>query len=126
MSSANDAAAMNDEVALMQRGGKHVLQEHGGVVVQRQQGVAALLGLGHIGSAIAHRLTGFDCAIAYHNRHELPESGYPYAPSAVDLARSVEVLVVAVAGNKGAPPLADREVDLIFYPEPADARYPPI
>jgi lactate dehydrogenase-like 2-hydroxyacid dehydrogenase len=69
-----------------------------------------ILGLGHIGSAIAHRLTGFDCAIGYHNRHELPESGYPYAPSAVDLARSVEVLVVAVAGNKGAPPLVDREV----------------
>jgi lactate dehydrogenase-like 2-hydroxyacid dehydrogenase len=69
-----------------------------------------ILGLGHIGSAIAHRLTGFNCAIAYHNRHPLPDSGYPYAPSAVDLAKSVEVLVVAAAGNKDAPPLVDRDV----------------
>jgi lactate dehydrogenase-like 2-hydroxyacid dehydrogenase len=69
-----------------------------------------ILGLGHIGSAIAHRLGGFNCAIAYHNRHELPDSGYPYAPSAVDLAKSVEVLVVAAAGNKDAPPLVDRDV----------------
>jgi lactate dehydrogenase-like 2-hydroxyacid dehydrogenase len=69
-----------------------------------------ILGLGHIGSAIAHRLAGFNCAISYHNRHELPNSGYPYAPSAVELARSVEVLVVATAGSKDAPPLVDREV----------------
>ena len=51
-----------------------------------------ILGLGHIGSAIARRLSGFNCAIAYHNRHELPGSGYQYAPSVVDLAKSVEVL----------------------------------
>jgi lactate dehydrogenase-like 2-hydroxyacid dehydrogenase len=69
-----------------------------------------ILGLGHIGSAIAHRLAGFNCAIAYHNRHELPGSGYPYAPSAVDLAKSVEVLVVATTGGKNGPPLVSREV----------------
>ena len=69
-----------------------------------------ILGLGHIGSAIAHRLTGFNCVIAYHNRHELPGSGYPYAPSAVDLAKSVEVLVVATTGGKDAPPLVSRDV----------------
>jgi lactate dehydrogenase-like 2-hydroxyacid dehydrogenase len=69
-----------------------------------------ILGLGHIGSAIAHRLAGFNCAISYHNRRELPNSGYPYAPSAVDLAKSVEVLVVAAAGSKDAPPLVGRDV----------------
>jgi lactate dehydrogenase-like 2-hydroxyacid dehydrogenase len=69
-----------------------------------------ILGLGHIGSAIAHRLSGFNCAIGYHNRRELPSSGYPYAPSPVDLAKSVEVLVVAAAGSKDALPLVDREV----------------
>jgi lactate dehydrogenase-like 2-hydroxyacid dehydrogenase len=69
-----------------------------------------ILGLGHIGSAIADRLTGFGCVIAYHNRHELPGSGYPYAPSAVDLAKSVEVLVVATTGGKDAPPLVSRDV----------------
>jgi lactate dehydrogenase-like 2-hydroxyacid dehydrogenase len=69
-----------------------------------------ILGLGHIGSAIAHRLTAFNCVIAYHNRHELPGSGYRYAPSAVDLAKSVEVLVVATTGGKDAPPLVSRDV----------------
>ena len=62
-----------------------------------------ILGLGHIGSAIAHRLAGFDCAISYHNRRQLPNPGYPYAPSPVDLAKSVEVLVVAAAGSKNSP-----------------------
>ena len=69
-----------------------------------------ILGLGNIGSAIAHRLTAFNCVIAYHNRHELPGSGYRYAPSAVDLAKSVEVLVVATTGGKDAPPLVSRDV----------------
>lgn len=69
-----------------------------------------ILGLGKIGSAIADRLSGFNCAISYHNRHELPGSGYPYAPSAVDLAKSVEVLVVATTGAKDAPPLVDRDM----------------
>jgi lactate dehydrogenase-like 2-hydroxyacid dehydrogenase len=69
-----------------------------------------ILGLGHIGSAIAHRLTGFNCVIAYHNRHELPGSGYLYAPSEVDLAKSVDVLVVATTGRRNAPPLVSREV----------------
>jgi lactate dehydrogenase-like 2-hydroxyacid dehydrogenase len=69
-----------------------------------------ILGLGHIGSAIAHRLAGFNCAISYHNRRQLPNPGYPYAPSAVDLAKSVEVLVVAAAGSKNAPPLVCRDV----------------
>jgi lactate dehydrogenase-like 2-hydroxyacid dehydrogenase len=69
-----------------------------------------ILGMGHIGSAIAARLTGFNCAIAYHNRHQLTSSGYPYAPSPVDLAKSVEVLVVATAGDKDGPPLVSRDV----------------
>jgi lactate dehydrogenase-like 2-hydroxyacid dehydrogenase len=69
-----------------------------------------ILGLGHIGSAIAHRLAGFNCAISYHNRRQLPNPGYPYAPSAVDLAKSVEVLVVAASGSKNAPPLVCRDV----------------
>ena len=69
-----------------------------------------ILGLGHIGSAIAHRLSGFNCVIAYHNRRELPGSGYLYAPSEVDLAKSVDVLVVATTGGKDAPPLVSRDV----------------
>ncbi|MGO9383746.1 MAG: 2-hydroxyacid dehydrogenase [Mycobacterium sp.] len=69
-----------------------------------------ILGLGRIGSAIAARLTGFNCVIAYHNRHELISSGYRYAPSPVELAKSVDVLVVATSGGKDGQPLVNRDV----------------
>lgn len=69
-----------------------------------------ILGLGRIGSAIAARLTGFNCVIAYHNRHELTSSDYRYAPSPVDLAKSVDVLVVATGGGKDGQPLVNRDV----------------
>lgn len=58
-----------------------------------------MLGLGRIGSAIATRLLGFDCAIAYHNRHRVDGSPYRYAESPVELAESVDVLVVATTGD---------------------------
>ncbi|WP_319435594.1 2-hydroxyacid dehydrogenase [Mycobacterium sp. RTGN5] len=69
-----------------------------------------ILGLGRIGSAIATRLLGFDCAIAYHNRNEIPGSPYRYAASPVVLAASVDVLVVATAGGPDSAHLVDREV----------------
>jgi lactate dehydrogenase-like 2-hydroxyacid dehydrogenase len=69
-----------------------------------------ILGLGRIGSAIAYRLTGFDCAIAYHNRRERADVSYRYAATPVELAALVDVLVVATSGEKDAPPLVSREV----------------
>ncbi len=69
-----------------------------------------ILGLGRIGSAIATRLRGFDCAIAYHNRHEIPDSPYRYAASPAELAADVDVLVVVTAGGPDTAHLVDREV----------------
>ncbi|WP_205874115.1 2-hydroxyacid dehydrogenase [Mycobacterium camsae] len=69
-----------------------------------------ILGLGRIGSAIATRLRGFDCAIAYHNRHRVDGSPYRYAESAAELAESVDVLVVATTGDAGTRHLVDRAV----------------
>jgi len=69
-----------------------------------------ILGLGRIGSAIATRLVGFDCAIAYHNRREIPDSPYRYAASAEELAGSVDVLVAATAGGPDTRQLVDRPV----------------
>ena len=69
-----------------------------------------ILGLGRIGSAIADRLRGFDCAIAYHNRHEIPDSPYRYAASPRELAASVDVLVVVTAGGPDTVHLVNREV----------------
>ena len=69
-----------------------------------------ILGLGRIGSAIATRLVGFDCAIAYHNRREIPDSPYRYAASAEELAGSVDVLVATTAGGPDTRQLVDRPV----------------
>jgi lactate dehydrogenase-like 2-hydroxyacid dehydrogenase len=68
-----------------------------------------ILGLGRIGSAIARRLSAFDCVISYHNRHPLPSSGYHYAASPLELARTVDVLVVATTGGKDNEKLVGRE-----------------
>jgi lactate dehydrogenase-like 2-hydroxyacid dehydrogenase len=69
-----------------------------------------ILGLGGIGSAIATRLVGFDCAIAYHNRRPVPCSPYRYVASPVELAESVDLLVVATVGGKGTEKLVSRTV----------------
>jgi lactate dehydrogenase-like 2-hydroxyacid dehydrogenase len=69
-----------------------------------------ILGLGRIGSAIATRLAGFGCAIAYHNRRQVPGSPYGYAASPVELAESVDVLVVATAGGARTKNLVSRAV----------------
>jgi lactate dehydrogenase-like 2-hydroxyacid dehydrogenase len=76
-----------------------------------------ILGLGRIGSAIATRLLGFDCAIAYHNRHRIEESPFRYADSPVELAESVDVLVIATTGDRNAHKLVDRAVLRALGPE---------
>jgi lactate dehydrogenase-like 2-hydroxyacid dehydrogenase len=76
-----------------------------------------ILGLGRIGSAIATRLLGFDCAIAYHNRHRIDGLPYRYAESPVQLAESVDVLVVATTGDHRTRHLVDRAVLEALGPE---------
>jgi lactate dehydrogenase-like 2-hydroxyacid dehydrogenase len=76
-----------------------------------------ILGLGRIGSAIATRLLGFDCAIAYHNRHRVDGSPYRYAESPLELAESVDVLVVATTGDHRTRHLVDRAVLEALGPE---------
>ncbi|MGV0744240.1 2-hydroxyacid dehydrogenase [Mycolicibacterium sp. XJ870] len=69
-----------------------------------------IIGLGRIGTAIATRLAAFGCPISYHNRREIADSPYQYASSPVELARQVDVLVIAAAGGNGTRHLVDREV----------------
>lgn len=76
-----------------------------------------ILGLGRIGSAIATRLLGFDCAIAYHNRHRIEGSRFRYAESPVQLAESVDVLVIATTGDRHTHKLVDRAVLEALGPE---------
>lgn len=76
-----------------------------------------ILGLGRIGSAIATRLLGFDCAIAYHNRHRIEASPFRYAESPMELAESVDVLVIATTGDRNTNKLVDRAVLQALGPE---------
>ncbi|MCV7014557.1 2-hydroxyacid dehydrogenase [Mycolicibacterium madagascariense] len=69
-----------------------------------------IIGLGRIGSAIAKRLNAFGCVISYHNRHRKPDAPYEYAESPVELARGVDVLVIAAAGGSGTEHLVDADV----------------
>lgn len=69
-----------------------------------------IIGLGRIGSAIAHRLNAFGCVISYHNRRRVDACPYEYVDSAVELARRVDVLVVAAAGGSGTRKLVDAAV----------------
>lgn len=69
-----------------------------------------IIGLGRIGSAIAKRLNAFNCIICYHNRREVAESPYEYVASPEQLARRVDVLVVAAAGGSGTQKLVSRDV----------------
>jgi lactate dehydrogenase-like 2-hydroxyacid dehydrogenase len=76
-----------------------------------------ILGLGRIGAAIATRLTAFGCAISYHNRRPVDGSPYAYVDSAVELARRVDVLIVATAGGAGTRQLVDRDVIAALGPD---------
>jgi lactate dehydrogenase-like 2-hydroxyacid dehydrogenase len=69
-----------------------------------------IIGLGRIGNAIALRLSAFGCEISYHNRRPVEGSPYEYVGSPVELARDVDVLVVAAAGGDGTRKLVSREV----------------
>lgn len=69
-----------------------------------------ILGLGRIGRAIAHRLEAFGCPISYHSRRELDDAPYPFVGSALELARGVDLLVVATSGGSGSHHLVDRAV----------------
>lgn len=69
-----------------------------------------IIGLGRIGGAIAKRLSAFGCTISYHNRRRVPDSPYRYVETAVDLARDVDVLVIAAAGGSATSKLVDAAV----------------
>lgn len=66
-----------------------------------------IVGLGHIGKAVAWRLDGFGVAVAYHGRHRQAEASYPYYDSVRALAGASDVLIVVVPGGAGTQHLID-------------------
>ena len=54
-----------------------------------------IVGLGHIGRAVARRLEPFRCKLAWHGPRPKPEAAIPYVPELLDLARMSDALVLA-------------------------------
>jgi lactate dehydrogenase-like 2-hydroxyacid dehydrogenase len=74
-----------------------------------------ILGLGRIGTAIAHRAEAFGMSIRYHNRRR-KEIVYPYESDLVALAKNCNVLMIVAPGG--------RETDRIVNAEVLDALGP--
>jgi lactate dehydrogenase-like 2-hydroxyacid dehydrogenase len=69
-----------------------------------------ILGMGNIGYEVAKRGAAFDMPVAYHNRHPRADVPYRYCASALELAQSVDVLVVAAPGGDETRHLVDRAI----------------
>ena len=69
-----------------------------------------ILGLGRIGLAIARRAAAFDMPIAYHNRRPRTDVPYWYYPSLLDMARDVDILMVATPGGEATHHIVTSEV----------------
>ncbi len=69
-----------------------------------------ILGFGRIGKAIARRAESFGLKIAYHSRSAQADVAFPYYPSAVDLARAVDILVVVTPGGAATRHLVNAAV----------------
>jgi lactate dehydrogenase-like 2-hydroxyacid dehydrogenase len=69
-----------------------------------------LVGMGRIGKAIGRRLDGMSVPVAYHARRQATEVSYRYYPSLIEMARSVDVLLVIVPGGAATKNLINREV----------------
>lgn len=68
-----------------------------------------IVGMGRVGQAIAKRLAGFDCPIAYSSPRRMDAVPYPHVPDLVQLARDSEVLIVAASADGGRA-IIDRAV----------------
>lgn len=68
-----------------------------------------ILGLGHVGEAIAKRAEVFGLSVAYHNRNE-KDSPYRYYPTLLEMAHDVDTLMVVIPGGDATRGLVDAEV----------------
>jgi lactate dehydrogenase-like 2-hydroxyacid dehydrogenase len=57
-------------------------------------------GLGAIGSAIARRLSGFDCPVLWSGPRAKPDVPWPYLPDLAALAEASDILVLACPGGE--------------------------
>lgn len=75
-----------------------------------------VLGLGHIGQAVAKRLLGFDMWIGYTDLHEEPVP-YTYFGDLLTLAHNVQVLIVTAPGGSSTHGIVNQQVLEALGPE---------
>ncbi|HGM5581185.1 TPA: 2-hydroxyacid dehydrogenase [Pseudomonas putida] len=70
-----------------------------------------IIGLGAIGQAIARRAAqGFDMSVSYHSRTPRTDTPYTWHETPLQLARAVDILVIATPGGAGTRHLVDAPV----------------
>jgi hydroxypyruvate reductase len=76
-----------------------------------------ILGLGTIGSAVAHRAEAFGMTIGYHVRRPRADCAYEYFADLVEMARWCRFLVVACPGGAATRHLVDARILEAIGPE---------
>jgi lactate dehydrogenase-like 2-hydroxyacid dehydrogenase len=69
-----------------------------------------IVGMGRIGTAVAKRLAGFDCEIAYFDISRRDDLPYAFVADLTELARRSEFLIVTLAGGAATRALVNAEV----------------
>ena len=69
-----------------------------------------MVGMGAIGQAIARRLDAFGVPVVYHTRKPRRDVNYLHCPNLIEMARTVDVLMIIVPGGPGTANMINAEV----------------
>jgi lactate dehydrogenase-like 2-hydroxyacid dehydrogenase len=69
-----------------------------------------IVGMGAIGQAIARRLDAFGVPVVYHTRKPRHDVNYLHCPNLIEMARTVDILMIIVPGGPGTANLINAEV----------------
>jgi lactate dehydrogenase-like 2-hydroxyacid dehydrogenase len=69
-----------------------------------------MVGMGAIGQAIARRLDAFGVPVVYHTRKPRRDISYLHCPNLIEMARTVDLLMLIVPGGPGTANLINAEV----------------
>ena len=99
------------------RAGKWLEREYPLTNASLRDRSVGLVGMGRIGRAIARRLEAFGVPIAYHARQPRPDLAYRHYPDLIEMARTVDILLVIVPGGPTTRNLIDAKVLEALGPE---------
>lgn len=71
---------------------------------------AGVVGMGRVGSAVARRLAGFDCDVAYFDIAKQADLPYAFVADLVELAGRSEFLIVTLAGGESTKGMINARV----------------